>query len=190
MTKRILIFLFILSVSLYPQKVNVEVDEFTGEKNISTSWEKIAYDTKSGLVLHARYLHKNNEIILECVSLFDPNSAIVVTSGSPLAFKFDNNNIIILNSIDYAIAVKGGGSVSGAFGSYQWDGVHLRYKFKSQEDARNFSDSLASSVRFSYNGTQGGLYRDGKVKSKDAEKLQKAYKMFKEEIDKLNLASN
>ena len=190
MTKRILIFLFILSVSLYPQKVNVEVDEFTGEKNISTSWEKIAYDTKSGLVLHARYLHKNNEIILECVSLFDPNSAIVVTSGSPLAFKFDNNNIIILNSIDYAIAVKGGGSVSGAFGSYQWDGVHLRYKFKSQEDARNFSDSLASFIRFSFNSSQGLEYMDITIKEAQAKKLQKTYAKFKEELDKLNLASN
>ena len=185
MKKLIALILFIsLSFNLYSQKVNVEIDEFTGDKNISTSFEKVVWDNKKAIAIYFSFLYKNEKVILECGVIPGPSSSIIVSSDSPLAIKFNNDNIVTLKSINYAIATEGGAGVIGTMASYANPGVHVRYSFSSQDDVKLFLDNLITFIRFSYSSSQGDVYKDVEVKEKDAKKLQKTYKMFIDEINK------
>ena len=180
MTKRILIFLFILSISLYPQKVNVEVDAFSDERIVSTSWEKL-HVSLTGLYIYYQFTQNTDGIpFVKFAVAF--NDAFFYSQDEELLLKFNNDSISKLKSISYSLATTGG-ATSASMWLTDVPGSIVNYTLIENTDIL-LDNNLLTDLRMHYNTSQGRVYLDVKIKSTESKKLQKAYKMFIEEINK------
>ena len=178
MKKLITLILFIsLSFNLYSQKVNVETDSFSDKKIITTSWELLSKD--SGVFY--RFIQNENGIKFLDLAITCYETTIF-NEGSELKVKLDTDTMYNLYSMDYSIATIGGGKDASVWLSKNLS-ARIQYLI-SGDINKTLETNKVTDVRLYYNLSSGSAYRNVEVKSKESNKLQKAYKMFIDEINK------
>lgn len=138
-----------------------EIDEFTGNRTLITSWEGLCAN-----IIHVRFRLQNGLKILDFKLV--ENDAIVIGEGDKLMFKSTVDNIGEFSSIGIYRGEKGGGAV-GINGSGNW-GIMATYK----GDLSYFVDNIARLMRI--NTAEG--YIDKKIGEGDGKKIQKLYDLF------------
>tara|TARA_R100000353_G_scaffold43121_1_gene34523 strand:- start:71472 stop:71993 length:522 start_codon:yes stop_codon:yes gene_type:complete len=172
MKNLILTLLFILSASLtFGQKlVTNEVDEFTGNTIMETSWEVL--NRKSKLSSYVRFRKIDNRIYLNFRMTSGYGSrTFSVDEGEVLYFKFSDDEILKLSNTDYQLTTIGGGTI-GLLGSH---GVGLELTCRiSQEILAKLSQKTLDKVRVY---TSIG-YVEAEVKRKRAETFKELARLI------------
>ena len=173
MRRLLFVLLVFFPILMCAQKIDKnEIDEFTGVKTIYTNWEKFKTGNgltgKDNLMFRFTSLNGVETFHLKWVTC----EMLSIREGAKLMFKMSDNSIITLTSISYAIAAKGDGvtglSMSGILGiSCIYDGNDIEAFAK---------DSYLTKLRIY---TTDG-YVDIDIKEKDAQKINRAYKLMKE----------
>lgn len=138
-----------------------EIDEFTGNRTLITSWEGLCANN-----IHVRFRLQNGLKILDFKLV--ENDAIVIGEGDKLMFKSTVDNIGEFSSIGIYRGEKGGGAV-GINGSGNW-GIMATY----QGDLAYFADNIVRLARV-YTTDR---YIDKKIGEGDGKKIQKLYALF------------
>ena len=173
MRRLLFVLLVFFPVLMCAQKIDKnEIDEFTGVKTIYTNWEK--FKTGNGLTGKDNLMFRFTSLDgLETFHLkWVTCEMLSIKEGAKLMFKMSDNSIITLTSISYAIAAKGDGvtglSMSGILGiSCIYGGSDIEAFAK---------DNYLTKLRIY---TTDG-YVDIDIKEKDAQKINRAYKLMKE----------
>lgn len=151
--------------------VKNEVDDFTGNRVIETSWEKLAWGLGIPSGIYARIRSINGTMILDMKYMID--DAVVIGKGDKLMFLDNNKNKNEVTSINTYIGEKGGGAI-GLAGSGVW-GIYAQYS----GELGFLNNSLIQKIRIY---TSKGYYNK-EIKKKYQETLQKLYKLvIKESI--------
>lgn len=161
---RKLIILFTLLIPFLANAMKIEkneVDEFTGNRTIITSWESLCSRS-----VHIRFRLQNNHQYLDMKFMYD--GAIVIGEDDKLMFKSTTDNISKFLSVSTYHGTKGGGAV-GLMGSGNW-GISASYL----GDLSYFSDNITKLLRLY---TTDG-YLDKKVSESDGKKLVNLYNLF------------
>lgn len=138
-----------------------EIDEFTGNRTLITSWEGLCANN-----IHVRFRLQNGLKILDFKLV--ENDAIVIGEGDKLMFKSTVDNIGEFSSIGIYRGEKGGGAV-GINGSGNW-GIMATY----QGDLAYFADNIVRLARV----FTTDRYIDKKIGEGDGKKIQKLYALF------------
>lgn len=157
--KRILLALFLcIPFVASPMKIaKDEIDEFTGNRTLITSWEKICNEKIS-----IRFRLQNNYKILDFF-IYSSNP-IVVGEGDQLLFKSITDNIEEFKSID----------ISSSKSNSSYVGRDWSLSASYLGDLSFFADNITRLIRI-YE-TDG--YIDNKIKEGDGKKIQKLYDLF------------
>lgn len=161
--KRILLALF-LCIPFVASSMKIakdEIDEFTGNRTLITSWEGICANN-----IHVRFRLQNGLELLDFKLV--ENDAIVIGEGDKLMLKSTADNIGEFSSIGIYRGERGGGAV-GINGSGNW-GIMATY----QGDLDYFTDNVVRLARV-YTSDR---YIDKKVSEGDGKKIQKLYDLF------------
>lgn len=134
-----------------------EIDEFTGNRTLITSWEKICNEKIS-----IRFRLQNNYKILDFF-IYSSNP-IVVGEGDQLLFKSITDNIEEFKSID----------ISSSKSNSSYVGRDWSLSASYLGDLSFFADNITRLIRI-YE-TDG--YIDNKIKEGDGKKIQKLYDLF------------
>lgn len=161
-------------ISLMPlfcmaQSIESKIDDFTGEKVITTSWEKIYTGGLTGKnQTRVRFRHENNRDFMEfrlfndCVTSCNKDDEVLIKT---------NNGLVRLSNSTYTLS-KPGDWTPSAINNKQ--GIYsICYG-----DMTKLKDSKAKKIRFYL--TDG--YRDIELKEKDSEMLNKLYNIFRSEL--------
>lgn len=169
MKKLLLLLILILPVFCMGQSVESKVDDFTGEKVITTSWEKIHTGGLTGKnQTRIRFRHENNKDFIEfrlftdCVTSCNKGDEVLIKT---------NNGLVRLSNSAYTLS-KPGDWAPSAINSKQ--GIYLI----CYGDMTKLKDCKAEKIRFYL--TDG--YRDIELKEKDSEMLSKLYNAFITEL--------
>lgn len=157
--KRILLALF-LCIPFVASSMKIakdEIDEFTGNRTLITSWEKICNEKIS-----IRFRLQNNYKILDFF-IYSSNP-IVVGEGDQLLFKSITDNIEEFKSID----------ISSSKYNSSYVGRDWSLSASYLGDLSFFADNITRLIRI-YE-TDG--YIDNKIKEGDGKKIQKLYDLF------------
>lgn len=157
--KRILLALF-LCIPFVASSMKIakdEIDEFTGNRTLITSWEKICNEKIS-----IRFRLQNNYKILDFF-IYSSNP-IVVGEGDQLLFKSITDNIEEFKSID----------ISSSKSNSSYFGRDWSLSASYLGDLSFFADNITRLIRI-YE-TDG--YIDNKIKEGDGKKIQKLYDLF------------
>lgn len=157
--KRILLALF-LCIPFVASSMKIakdEIDEFTGNRTLITSWEKICNEKIS-----IRFRLQNNYKILDFF-IYSSNP-IVVGEGDQLLFKSITDNIEEFKSID----------ISSSKSNSSYVGRDWSLSASYLGDLSFFADNITRLIRI-YE-TDG--YIDNKIKEGDGKKIQKLYDLF------------
>lgn len=138
-----------------------EIDEFTGNRTVITSWESIC--DKS---IHIRLRMQNGIQFLDFKMFYD--GAIVIAKEDKLMIKSTTDTIATFVSNGMYSGTIGGGS-TGLMGSGRW-GITAAYR----GDLSFFANNNARLMRI--NSTDG--YIDKKISEGDGKKLQKLYELL------------
>lgn len=142
-----------------------EVDEFTGNRTVITSWEGIC-----GKYVHIRFRMQNGIQVLDFKLFYD--NAIVIADDCKLMFKSTTDEIGTFLPIGIYSGTKGGGAV-GISGSGSW-GISAKYK----GDLSYFANNTAKLMRI----YATDFYLDKKLSESDGKKLQRLYELFSKTI--------
>lgn len=180
--KKIFCFLliFIIMPSLYSQKVNVRVDEFTDKKVIETSWETLSINIASG-EWYYRFYSQGDLNVFEIRFMTSNMDVRMIEAGTPINIKFNDDSKANLYSVATQVSSIGGGAI-GMRGSKSL-GIWLRYS-NLESDLDLFENKLITLIRINYKNNQGNFYDDLKISEKNAKKLQASYKLLKDELNK------
>ncbi|MCM1369967.1 MAG: hypothetical protein NC204_06290 [Candidatus Amulumruptor caecigallinarius] len=143
-----------------------ELDEFTGQRTVITSWESLC--TKS---IHIRFRLQNDVTWLDFKFMND--AAIVIPEGGKLLFKATNDSITTFVTHTMYHGGVGDGAVN-LIGSKAW-GISASYT----GDIEWFSANITRLLRVY--ATDG--YYDKKVGESDGKKLCKLYTLFSQTIN-------
>lgn len=157
--KRILLALF-LCIPFVASSMKIakdEIDEFTGNRTLITSWEKICNEKIS-----IRFRLQNNYKILDFF-IYSSNP-IVVGEGDQLLFKSITDNIEEFKSID----------ISSSKSNSSYVGRDWSLSASYLGDLSFFANNITRLIRI-YE-TDG--YIDNKIKEGDGKKIQKLYDLF------------
>lgn len=157
--KRILLALF-LCIPFVASSMKIakdEIDEFTGNRTLITSWEEICNEKIS-----IRFRLQNNYKILDFF-IYSSNP-IVVGEGDQLLFKSITDNIEEFKSID----------ISSSKSNSSYVGRDWSLSASYLGDLSFFADNITRLIRI-YE-TDG--YIDNKIKEGDGKKIQKLYDLF------------
>ena len=163
--------IILLLVMLFPMVANAikieknEVDDFTGNRTVVTSWERFCGKT----IVYIRFSLENNEQFLDYKMVTD--GAIVIPKDAKLMIKSDES-MATLNSIDTYSGGKGQGAV-GMNASGCW-GIFATYTGDLSWFGENSSEVLRAYA--------SGEYYDRKFSDKDGEKLKSLYLLFADTI--------
>lgn len=176
--RNFLITLFVLfPIFAFGQKIDKsEVDDFTGNKVIYTSWEKIkggnGLTGKNNLMFMLRYENGKQYFHLKWVTA----EVTSISDGAKLMFKFNDDSVATLNTTSFVISSKGDGVTGLSMSAIE--GIHAIYV---GDDISKFGGTaIATKVRIY---TSSG-YVDIDLKDKDAAKINKAYELLNFEIKK------
>ncbi|PXV61245.1 hypothetical protein CLV62_12578 [Dysgonomonas alginatilytica] len=176
--KNLFIVLFLLfPILAFSQKIEKnEVDDFTGNKVIYTSWEKIkggnVLTGRDNLMFMLRYENGTTYLHLKWITV----EITSISNDAKLMFKFNDDSVATLNSISHVLSGKGEGVTGLSWSAIM--GIHAMYK---GDDIIKFSgDAVATKVRvYSTDG-----YVDIDIKDKDGAKINKAYSLLTAAIKK------
>jgi hypothetical protein len=181
--------LILLTALLFPflmssaQKIEKSIiDDFTGNKVIYTSWEKIKSNNITGRnQLLARFRYENNLQYFELKwitgeSLGNQSGRFSVADDAKLLLKLSNGEVVTLKSIEYSIAQKGLGTTGLSFSALY--GMHLKYI--GDDISKLSGKEYVTKVRIY---TTDG-YVDIELKEKDSKKINELYAIFITEIEK------
>lgn|GEM_PF-3834873 len=134
-----------------------EIDEFTGNRTLITSWEKICNEKIS-----VRFRLQNNYKILDFYMV--SSDPLVIGKERPLLFKSTTDNIGRFESID-TYSSRAGSRYSG----HEW-WISASY----EGDLSYFSDNITRLIRL----YETDCYIDRKIGEGDGKKIQKLYDLF------------
>lgn len=160
----IMMFSFLASVNSQ-EIVKNEIDDFTGNRVIETSWEKLAWGLGVPSGIYTRIRSINGTMVLDMKYMID--DAVVIGKGDKLMFLDTNKKPYEVHSIDTYMGVKGGGAI-GLAGSAVW-GIHAQYS----GDLGFLNTSTIQKIRIY---TTKGYY-DKEIKKKYQNTLQELYKL-------------
>ena len=167
MMKYISLLLLLTAFSMNAVKITKnELDEFTGQRTVITSWEGICKN-----YVHVRFRQQNNYQFLDFK--FHSENAIVIPDQGKLMFKSTTDSISTFYSVSTYMGSKGGGS-TGLIGSGVW-GISATYTGPLDW----FSDNLTKLIRI----YATDVYYDRKVSDVDAKKLVQLYDLFSSTIN-------
>lgn len=144
-----------------------EIDEFTGQRTLITSWESACKNN-----IHFRFRLENGFELLDFKLVYD--DAIVIGKGDKLMFKSTTDNIGTFTSVAAYSGAKGAGSV-GINKSGMW-GISATY----QGDLSYFASDTTRILRIY---TTDG-YINKELNESDGIKLEKLYTLFASSIGK------
>jgi hypothetical protein len=143
-----------------------QIDEFTGQRTVITSWEKINYDQN-----HIRFRLQNGILFLDWKMLY--NGAVVISEGDKIMFKATDGDISSCESTTTEFGAKGAGA-TGVGGSLAW-GIFAHYTGHLEW----FANHTTKLIRIY---TSEG-YVDREVKEKEGRKISALYNLFSSTID-------
>lgn len=161
-----LLLLFCLTCSVVASAMKIEkdeIDEFTEQRTIITSWESICNQR-----IHIRFRQQNGIQFLDFKMFHD--GAIVIGEGDHLMFKSTADKIGKFSSISIYHGERGGGA-TGLMGSGAW-GISATYK----GDLSYFADNIIRLIRV----YTTDMYVDKKVSESDGKKLVNLYTLFED----------
>lgn len=138
-----------------------EIDEFTGNRTVITSWEGMSKGE-----IHIRFRQQENHLLLDFK--FMSRTSIVIGDDDPLLFKSTSDDICQFNSVGLYYGGKGDGAV-GLNGSGVW-GIYATYR----GDLSWFKDNLVRLIRIQATD----CYYNRQVSESDGKKLIKLYDLF------------
>lgn len=166
MKRSILLILAFLPIYCIAQKVNIQVDDFTGEEIITTSWERIYSGGATGKnQTRIRFRHEGGidfiefRIFTDCVVSCDEGREILLKT---------NNDIIKVNNLAYTLTKPGDWHPNGINNKL---GIYL---ICSGRELNKLSSENVTKIRI----TLSDGYRDIALKEKESSKLQKLYNQF------------
>lgn len=167
MKKLILLLAFILPILANAMKIETdEIDEFTGERTVITSWESLNAQN-----IHVRFKSRNGKTYLDWKMFFD--GAIVISKGDEIMFKATDGDISKFESTTTVSGEKGA-AATGFIGSGGW-GIFAHYAGPLDW----FASHTAKLIRIY---TTDG-YIDKEVKEKEGRKISALYNLFASTID-------
>lgn len=166
MKRNLLFILAFLPIICFAQKVNTQIDDFTGEKVITTSWEKIFSGGATGKnQTRIRFRHEGGtdfiefRIFTDCVASCD--------KGKEILLKTDNDIIKVYN-LAYTLSKPGDWNPKGINNKL---GIYL---VCSSSELDKLSNESVTKIRISLSDG----YRDIALKEKESLKIQELYKQF------------
>ncbi len=172
--KKFLIFtlLCLLPLGMRAQKIKKsEYDKFNKSKHIETSWVNVRKNVVDLNDVHVRlYAFKGQNFLEFKINNFNT----VIPEGSAITLLSENGDTCDFEVFETAFPGTGKGAVS-IMGSAK-PGVTVL----SIGDLEFLEDNLITDIRI--NTSEG--YVDYEIKKDNSQKLQKAYNLFKKELDK------
>lgn len=164
--KRVILSLFaLLALSAHAQKVDVKVDDFTGEKVITTDWERIYSGGATGKnQTRTRFRHENGKDYME-FRIFT-NRVTSVKEGANILLK-TTDGMVTLESNEYSITEPGAWHPSGINNNL---GIYII----CVGDMSELKDNSVTKIRVYYSDG----YHDIDIKGKDAQTINKLYNAF------------
>lgn len=166
MKRNLLFILALLPIICFAQKVNTQIDDFTGEKVITTSWEKIFSGGATGKnQTRIRFRHEGGtdfiefRIFTDCVASCD--------KGKEILLKTDNDIIKVYN-LAYTLTKPGDWNPKGINNKL---GIYL---VCSSSELDKLSNESVTKIRISLSDG----YRDIALKEKESLKIQELYNQF------------
>lgn len=167
MKKIILLFALIIPMMANAMKIDTdEIDEFTGNRTVITSWESLCSQK-----IHIRFRMQNGHKLLDFKLFYD--GAIVIGKDEKLMLKSTEDKIGEFKSIASYVGEKGGGAI-GFAGSAAW-GIMATYN----GDLSYFSNNVTRLMRI-YTTDK---YIDKKISEGDGKKLIDLYNLFTSTIN-------
>lgn len=162
MKKFLVLFALLIPIMANSMKIEKDyIDEFTGEREIMTSWESLDKQR-----VHIRFHLRNGKYFLDFKYI--SGDAIVIGEGDKLQFKSNDGIICDFSSLAIYHGERGGGAVGG-MGSGAW-GISARYS----GDVAWFQSNLPVLMRLNASRE----YIDFKLSEKDGYKLQDLANLF------------
>lgn len=158
--------LFMLPLCYAQEIEKNEVDEFTGNRVITTSWEKLTY--KMSFVSYARFKVIDDDIYLNVKMMQGNGSVFAIAEEAKLMLMFEDKSVLELQSLTYEIASRGAGAI-GLAGSNA-HGINATYVTGQDDWLSVLQKELITKVRIY---TTDG-YIDTDVRNKDAIKIRAA----------------
>lgn len=166
MRKAIFLILTLLPIFCFAQKIETKVDDFTGKKVITTSWEKIYSGGMTGQnQTRIRFRHENGtdfmelRIFTDCVASCDKGKEIMLKT---------NNGILKIYNLEYTLTKPGDWNPSGINNKL---GIYL---ICSGSELNRLTNESITKMRVTL--SDGYRYLD--LKEKDSSKLQELYNKF------------
>lgn len=162
--KKTILLLAALAISFASNAMKIvqdEIDEFTGNRILTTSWESVDKGN-----IHIRFRLQNNMEFLDFKLIY--NKAIVIGDGDQLMFKSTADSIVSFRAIKTAFGSKGAGAV-GLAGSGAW-GVSATYS----GDLSWFGHNSARLLRV----YETDVYIDKEISNNDGKNLMQLYELF------------
>ena len=158
--------LILFSTNLFAQKIKQrEIDEFTKNKVVRTSWETINSDLKFTCSIRGTII--NDSYYLDFKIMMGMGGVFAIPDGESIMLLLENEEVIKIHNPEHTISSVGEGA-TGMMGSGS-DGVFLSCKV-AHEQLKSISASNISKVRI-YT-TDGYVESDiNKRKAKKAKKL-------------------
>lgn len=166
MKKVIFLLMVILPVLCLAQKVETKVDDFTGEKVVTTSWEKVYSGGMTGKnQTRIRLRHEGSSdfiefrIFTDCVASCDKGKEILLKT---------NNGIIKVHNLEYTLTKPGDWNPNGINDKL---GIYL---VCSGSDIHKLAKEAIIKMRI----TLSDGYRDLELKEKESQKLKELFEAF------------
>lgn len=138
-----------------------EIDEFTEQRTLITSWESLCNKK-----VHVRFRMQNGHQLLDFKMFYD--GAVVIGEDEKLMFKSTDDVIGKFTSISIYHGSRGGGA-TGLMGSGAW-GISATYS----GELSYFSENIVRLVRVYFTDA----YTDLKISDADGKKLVNLYNLF------------
>lgn len=166
MKKITLLLIALLPILCFAQKIESKIDDFTGEKVITTSWEKIYSGGMTGNnQTRIRFRHEGGSDFMEfrvftdCVASCDKDKKILMKTDS---------GVIKVANLEYTLTKPGDWSPSAINNKL---GIYI---VCSGKDINRLSKEKVTKLRI----TLSDGYRDLELKGKDSQKLMDLYIAF------------
>lgn len=154
-----------MSLMAYSQKVESNIDDFTGEKVVKTSWEKIYSGGMTGANQTRLQIQAVNETNFLLFRIYT-NEVVAINQGSEVLIKTPNGVIKGIVT-QYSVAEPGAWAENAPNNK-------LGIYFKCSIELADIKDVIIQKIRFPF--TDGNL--DIEIKDKDNKKIHKMIELI------------
>ncbi len=128
----VLLFMILSGNRILSQTIEIDkVDEFTGEKMKTTSWEKFNFSFSSNFIAYGRFMKMEDEIFFNLKMRMTTSKVFSMDKGEKFMIKMKSGEIIELRNTEYEISCIGCGS-PGLEGSGVY-GVDLKFRLSNSQ---------------------------------------------------------